>query len=156
MASWGQGMVWTTKLASRLANVLDQGGGHCESVKKFRDAIRADSPILAQRAEAAYDEAHELIRGTATDEEFRRFLSAVGEILSEAMGNVHDGSDWIQEAVITRAAELEKTAYRIAQDCDQLVSEDHIHKYLNRKSSMGSHKLQHVLRALGLQISPAK
>lgn len=62
--------------------------------------------------------------------------------------------DWIQAAVIRQAEKLELTAYRIAQLTGGNVSEDHVRDYLTRKKSMGSHKLQHVLKALGLTVSP--
>lgn len=64
-----------------------------------------------------------------------------------------DLSDWIQATVIARAAELDLTAYRIAQLTDGAVSADHVQAYLMRRKSMGSHKLQHVLRVLGLGLS---
>jgi hypothetical protein len=63
-----------------------------------------------------------------------------------------DPRDWIQQAVIARAKALGLTAYRIAQMTDGAVSEDHVQAYLTRRKSMGSHKLQHVLRVLDLDI----
>lgn len=60
--------------------------------------------------------------------------------------------DWIQARVIARAAELGLTSYAIAKATDGKVSEDHVRNYLTRSSSMGSHKLQHVLKVLGLTI----
>ena len=44
------------------------------------------------------------------------------------------------------------SAYEIAKRTGGAVSEDHVQAYLTRRKSMGSHKLQHVLRALGLAI----
>lgn len=63
-----------------------------------------------------------------------------------------DRRDWIQSAVIRRARELDLTAYAIAKLTNGRVSEDHVKKYLDKRASMGSHKLQHVLKALGLDI----
>ena len=64
--------------------------------------------------------------------------------------------DWIQAAVIKRAEQLELTSYKIALLTEGQVSEDHVRDYLTRRKSMGSHKLQHVLKALGLTVVPAK
>jgi len=57
-------------------------------------------------------------------------------------------TDWIQSAVIAEAKRQGLTAYAIAKATDSSVSEDHVRAYLTRKKSMGSHKLQHVLRVL--------
>jgi hypothetical protein len=57
--------------------------------------------------------------------------------------------------VIARAGELGLSAYAIAQQTRGAVSEDHVLAYLSRRKSMGSHKLQHLLRVLGLDISRA-
>lgn len=59
------------------------------------------------------------------------------------------GADWLQLAVIARVAARRLSSYRLSQMTGGAVSEDHIRAYLTRKKSMGSHKLQHVLRALG-------
>lgn len=64
-------------------------------------------------------------------------------------------TDWIQAAVIARAAELDLTAYAIAKATGGKVSEDHVRDYLTQRKSMGSHKLQHVLDVLGLAIATA-
>lgn len=58
-------------------------------------------------------------------------------------------ADWLQLAVIARVTARRLSSYRLSQMTDGAVSEDHIRAYLTRKKSMGSHKLQHVLRALG-------
>jgi hypothetical protein len=58
--------------------------------------------------------------------------------------------DWLQEAVIEKADKLGLTSYAIAKATGNAVSEDHVRDYLTRKKSMGSHKLQHVLRVLFL------
>jgi len=68
-----------------------------------------------------------------------------------------DKQDDIQDAVIARAAELGLTAYAIAAATrtdlhPRGVSERHVREYLGRRASMGSHRLQHVLRVLGLAV----
>ncbi len=65
-------------------------------------------------------------------------------------------ADWIQAACIARAAELNLSSYEIAKRTGGGVSEDHVRKYLTRAASMGSHKLQHVLAVLGLEITPVE
>lgn len=60
--------------------------------------------------------------------------------------------DWLQQAVADRAAELGLTAYALAARTGGAVSEGHIRAYLGCQKSMGSHKLQHVLRALDLTL----
>lgn len=60
--------------------------------------------------------------------------------------------DWIQMRVAARASEMGLTAYAIAKATNWAVSEDHVRHYLDRRTSMGSGKLQHVLRVLGLDI----
>ena len=62
-------------------------------------------------------------------------------------------SDQIQEAVIARAAKLGLSAYAVAKATEGAVSENHVRCYLTREKSMGSHKLQHIFRALGLKIT---
>jgi hypothetical protein len=66
-------------------------------------------------------------------------------------------ADWVQARVIERAKELgwprSLSSYEIAKRSDGGVSEDHVHAYLTRSKSMGSHKLQHVLTALGLTLA---
>lgn len=61
--------------------------------------------------------------------------------------------DWIQDAVIARVAELGITAYEVAKRTQGRVSEQHVGDYLNRRKSCGSHKLQHVLAAVGLRLT---
>ena len=65
---------------------------------------------------------------------------------------MRDDLDWVQSIVIEQAKMLDLTAYAIAQATGYAVSEDHVRAYLTRRKSMGSHKLQHVLRVLGLTI----
>lgn len=61
-----------------------------------------------------------------------------------------DQHDWLQATVIRRAAELGMTAGAISDATHGKVSRQHVHAYLTKQASMGSHKLQHVLLALGL------
>ena len=68
----------------------------------------------------------------------------------------HMYDDWIQELVIDRSAKLGINAYQIAIATGWAVSDDHVQAYLTHKKSMGSHKLQHVLRVLGLEITVTK
>jgi hypothetical protein len=77
----------------------------------------------------------------------------IGTLLEKAMDKT-PYDDWVQARVIARARELEMTAYAIAKTSDGRVSEDHVQAYLTKRKSMGSHKLQHVLRALRLEILP--
>lgn len=63
-------------------------------------------------------------------------------------------ADWVQRRVADRARELNLTAYAISKACGGAVSEDHVHAYLRGEKSMGSHKLQHVLRVLRLDVTP--
>ena len=144
--TWNQSMTWTPQLAKKLADLIDEYGGSCDSMDKLRSAIRAKTPeVVARRAEVAFEEAS-----------YRQFLREAKAILSEASLAARDDlSDWIQDTVIARASQLEKSAYRIAVDCGHAVSEDHINDYLRRRKSMGSHKLQHVLKVLGLKVVPA-
>lgn len=69
------------------------------------------------------------------------------------MASNTDQHDWLQQAVIARANELGMTAYAIAKASAGKVSENHVHCYLTGRKSMGSHKLQHVLAALGLELT---
>lgn len=60
--------------------------------------------------------------------------------------------DWVQDACIARAESLGLTAYAIAKLTGDAVGPDHVKDFLERRKAMGSHKLQHVLRALGLRL----
>ncbi len=81
----------------------------------------------------------------------------VSRLMREAADHLHDhwAEDWVQEAVAARAGELGLSAYAIAKATGGAVSEDHVLAYMSRRKSMGSHKLQHVLRALGLTVGGA-
>jgi uncharacterized protein YbaP (TraB family) len=78
-------------------------------------------------------------------------------------------TDWIQAAVVKRAFDLGLTAYAATQAANHAaaqratgnkaknpeawtISEDAVRAYMAGRSSMGSHKLQHLLDALGLAI----
>jgi hypothetical protein len=80
--------------------------------------------------------------------------AAVSRLLRQAADCLHDHwrEDWLQAAVVARAKELDLTAYAIARDTGWAVSADHVQAYLTGKKSMGSHKLQHVLRVLKLRV----
>lgn len=64
-----------------------------------------------------------------------------------------DLTDWIQERVIARTKERGLTAYAIAQMTGGKVSHDHVKDFLERRKSMGSHKLQHILLALEIDLA---
>lgn len=55
--------------------------------------------------------------------------------------------------MVARAAELGLTAYAIALRTDGRASEDAVKDYLTGRSSLGSERLHHVLRVLGLRIT---
>lgn len=74
-------------------------------------------------------------------------MNAAGEFFA-----AHVRADWVQRRVAARARELGMTGYAIARDTGWAVSEDHVRDYLTGKKSMGSHKLQHVLRVLRLDV----
>lgn len=71
--------------------------------------------------------------------------------MAKANPKVAEG-DWVQDAVIARAAELGLTAYALAKASG--VSQTHVRDYLSRNKTMGSHLLQQVLRVLRLKITP--
>lgn len=81
----------------------------------------------------------------------------LARVMREAGDALHHDllRDDIQNIVIARAAALGLTSYAIAKNTNGRVSEDHVRDYLTRRKSMGSHKLQHVLLALGLEVRPA-
>lgn len=68
------------------------------------------------------------------------------------MNEVTKEFDSIQAIVIARAAELGLTAYAIAKLTGDAVGPDHVKDFLEKRKHMGSHKLQHVLRVLGLTV----
>ncbi len=155
MATWHIDAKWTPALASELAQLLDESGGNCAPVNKLRAAIAAKSGILGQRCQQAYETALPLVRDNLIEHDYREFMAVVTDILARSMGlDPPERGDWIQDAVIARAAALGMTAYAIAQASNGAVSDDHVQAYLTRRKSMGSHKLQHVLSALGLTVTP--
>ena len=62
-------------------------------------------------------------------------------------------ADWVQARVAERAAELGLSAYAVAELVSGRVSASHVYDYLAKRKSMGSHKLAHVLTALGLDLT---
>lgn len=78
-----------------------------------------------------------------------RLMREVGDYFAAA-----ERRDWVQDRVIARAQELGLTAYALSQATGGAVSPEHVKNYLERRASMGSHKLQHVLRALRLDVAP--
>jgi hypothetical protein len=60
--------------------------------------------------------------------------------------------DEIQEACIARMKELGLNSNRVAAMVDGKVSRRHVCDYLSHRSGMGTHKAQHLMRALGLQV----
>ena len=65
-------------------------------------------------------------------------------------------TDKIQDQCIARMEELGLNPNRVSELVEGSVSRMHVYDYLTRKKSMGSHKLQHVLAALKLRITPTK
>ncbi len=63
--------------------------------------------------------------------------------------------DKIQEQCIRRMRRLGLNPNLVAAKAAE-VSRTHVCDYLSRRKSMGSHKLQYVLRALGLGITETK
>jgi hypothetical protein len=63
-------------------------------------------------------------------------------------------TDAIHAAVVARAAELGMTAYAIARATDGAVNADTMAKYMRGGYAMGSDRLSHVLRVLGLCVRP--
>jgi hypothetical protein len=60
--------------------------------------------------------------------------------------------DLIQERCISAMQALGLNASQVAQRV-RLISRTHVTDFLARRKSMGSHKLQHLLPALGLTLS---
>jgi len=61
-------------------------------------------------------------------------------------------SDWVQKICRERARELHLSDLDISNASG--VPVQHVSDYLGKRASMGSHKLQHLLRALKLDIKP--
>jgi len=64
-------------------------------------------------------------------------------------------ADWVCTAVTARIKELKLTSYELAKRTNGQVSEDQVRRYITGSRSMSSGKLQHVLRVLDLNITPA-
>lgn len=64
--------------------------------------------------------------------------------------------DKIQEQCIKRMEAMGLNPNRVAELVGATISRTHVCDYLTRRKSMGSHKLQHLLVALDLKITPAK
>jgi hypothetical protein len=62
-------------------------------------------------------------------------------------------TDWIHARVVARMKELDLSSYKVAQMTDGEVSEDKVRRYVTGEQGMGSAKLQHVLRVLGLTVT---
>lgn len=139
---------WDLGRAGLLLDLLRSLGVTGRPVNDLMRAIAAKSPAIEQRCIAACDLAARDLRDAPEESEWKSGLAA---IITDTGGDL---ADWIQDAVIARADTLGLTAYAIAQRSAGGVSEDHVQAYLTRKKSMGSHKLQHVLRALGLTVTP--
>ena len=63
-----------------------------------------------------------------------------------------DLTDAIQERCIARMHELSLNPNRVAELVGDRISRAHVCDYLSRRSGMGTHKVQHLLAALGLEI----
>jgi hypothetical protein len=67
--------------------------------------------------------------------------------------NGNGAADWLQDRVIARIEEIGVTSYAVSKATGNRVSEDHVRAYVTKAKSMGSHKLQYLLQALGLTVS---
>jgi hypothetical protein len=72
---------------------------------------------------------------------------------AEMAGESAGEADAIQSACIARMEALDLNPNRVAELLDGRVSRAHVCDYLSRRSSMGSHKLQHLLAVLGLRLT---
>ena len=60
--------------------------------------------------------------------------------------------DEIQSAIIARMVHLGLNPNQVAEMVEGKVSRGHVCDYLTRKSGMGTHKAQHLMKALGLTL----
>jgi predicted transcriptional regulator len=67
-----------------------------------------------------------------------------------------DRADWIQARVIARMRELGMTEHAVAKLVEDHVARSHVYAYLSKRASMGSHKLMHLFRAIGLTLAVAE
>lgn len=68
---------------------------------------------------------------------------------ADAAAGMGKGADAIQDLCIARMAALGLNPNQVAERVGDKVSRSHVCDYLTRRASLGSHKLQPVLRALG-------
>lgn len=61
-------------------------------------------------------------------------------------------TDELQEKCIARAREMRLTPYALDIKTGGKVSQRHIEAFLERRCSLSSHKLQHLLKALDLEL----
>lgn len=73
--------------------------------------------------------------------------------MPESIRRNMDLLDTIQEQCIARMKELGLNPNQVAERLPNM-SRTHVCDYLSRRSSMGSHKLQHLLKILQLEIQP--
>ena len=62
------------------------------------------------------------------------------------------GPDAIQDQLIARMEALALNPNKVAELVDGQVSRSHVCDYLTRRASIGSHKLQHMLNALKMEL----
>jgi hypothetical protein len=72
----------------------------------------------------------------------------------DAAAEMGKGSDAIQDRCIEQMTKLGLNPNKVAEMLDGQVSRSHVCDYLTRRASIGSHKLQHLLGALNLEIAP--
>jgi hypothetical protein len=149
MASWNNGIEWTPERATRIADIITEHGVAGRCTTQLRQAIRAKSPVLGQRAEQAYDEAREEGKRVLTDDEYRTFVIDITDALGDAPPE-REAIDWIQEWVIQRAHDLNLSPYEIAERTNGAISHDTAKRYMSRRGAMNSFKLQHILTVLGV------
>lgn len=71
---------------------------------------------------------------------------------ADAAAEMGKGADAIQDACIARMTAMGLNPNQVAEKLDGKVSRSHVCDYLTRRASIGSHKLQHVLAAVGLSV----
>lgn len=71
---------------------------------------------------------------------------------ADTAADMGKAADAIQDACIARMAALDLNPNQVADKLDGRVSRTHVCDFLSRRASLGTHKLQHLLPALGLKI----
>jgi hypothetical protein len=71
----------------------------------------------------------------------------------DAAAEMGKGSDAIQDQCIARMEALKLNPNQVAEMLDGKVSRSHVCDYLTRRSSIGSHKLQHLFDALKMSVN---